>query len=145
MEKDRFVLQVDGKTKSEYRRFVDAVRTGLQLKQEFHRLKLLSLLGGLLISCFAGTYAANAQAPEVVCDQYARSYAAYYGPNGSVVRGAAGGALVGAAIGSFSGRMGRGAAIGAGLGAIFGGARRAAAASNLYNAAYQDCMARNAR
>ena len=41
-----------------------------------------------------------------------------------VAGGAAGGALVGAGIGSLSGKAGRGMAIGAGVGALAGGARR---------------------
>ena len=41
-----------------------------------------------------------------------------------VAKGAAGGALVGAGIGSLSGKAGRGMAIGAGVGALAGGARR---------------------
>jgi hypothetical protein len=41
-----------------------------------------------------------------------------------VVGGAAGGALVGAGIGSLSGKAGRGMAIGAGVGALAGGAKR---------------------
>ncbi len=43
---------------------------------------------------------------------------------GGMLRGAAGGALLGAGIGSISGDAGAGAAIGAGAGALFGGARR---------------------
>lgn len=35
MKNERYVVQVDGKAKSEYGQFVDAVRAGLQLKQEF--------------------------------------------------------------------------------------------------------------
>jgi hypothetical protein len=30
-----FVLQIDGRTKSGHRRFIDALRAGLQLKDEF--------------------------------------------------------------------------------------------------------------
>ena len=41
-----------------------------------------------------------------------------------VAKGAAGGALVGAGIGSLSGKAGRGMAIGAGVGALAGGAKR---------------------
>ena len=41
-----------------------------------------------------------------------------------VAKGAAGGALVGAGIGSLSGKAGRGMAIGAGVGALAGGASR---------------------
>jgi len=41
-----------------------------------------------------------------------------------VAKGTAGGALVGAGIGSLSGKAGRGMAIGAGVGALAGGAKR---------------------
>jgi cell division septation protein DedD len=41
-----------------------------------------------------------------------------------VARGAAGGALVGAGIGSLSGKAGKGAAIGAGVGVLAGGAKQ---------------------
>ena len=41
-----------------------------------------------------------------------------------VAKGAAGGALVGAGIGSLSGKAGRGMSIGAGVGALAGGAKR---------------------
>jgi len=43
---------------------------------------------------------------------------------GGAVRGAAGGALLGAGIGAISGNAGKGAAIGAGVGAVGGGARQ---------------------
>ena len=43
---------------------------------------------------------------------------------GGVLRGAAGGALVGGGIGAIAGDAGKGAAIGAGTGAVVGGARQ---------------------
>jgi uncharacterized protein YcfJ len=43
---------------------------------------------------------------------------------GGAVRGAAGGALLGAGIGAIAGDTGKGAAIGAGVGAVGGGARQ---------------------
>jgi hypothetical protein len=58
-----------------------------------------------------------------------------------MLRGAAGGALLGLGIGSIAGRGGLGAGVGAGFGAIAGGARRQGAAQQMYGAAYQDCMA----
>jgi Glycine zipper len=49
---------------------------------------------------------------------------AYRGPDGSILRGAAGGAALGAVGGAIGGDAGKGAAIGAGVGALFGGMRR---------------------
>lgn len=40
-----FVLQMDGKAKSQHRRFVDALRAGLQLKDQFpqHDIKVRAM------------------------------------------------------------------------------------------------------
>jgi hypothetical protein len=40
-----FVLQMDGKAKSQYRRFVDALRAGLQLRDQFphHDVKVRAI------------------------------------------------------------------------------------------------------
>jgi hypothetical protein len=40
-----FVLQMDGKAKSQHRRFVDALRAGLQLRDEFpqHDIKVRAM------------------------------------------------------------------------------------------------------
>jgi len=46
------------------------------------------------------------------------------GSTGDVVKGGAGGALLGLAIGSLAGEAGKGAAIGVGAGALFGGIRK---------------------
>jgi hypothetical protein len=46
------------------------------------------------------------------------------GSTGDVVKGSAGGALLGLGIGSLAGEAGKGAAIGAGAGALFGGLRK---------------------
>jgi len=46
------------------------------------------------------------------------------GPDGSMLRGAAGGAALGAIGGAIGGDAGKGAAIGAGVGGLFGGFRR---------------------
>lgn len=35
-----FVLQIDGRTKSGHRRFIDALRAGLQLKDQFPQLNI---------------------------------------------------------------------------------------------------------
>jgi len=76
---------------------------------------------------------------------------------GEVVKGGAGGALLGLGIGSLAGEAGKGAAIGAGVGALFGGlhkhrkARQQEAAQqqaqanqqalmNRYNSAKQACL-----
>jgi hypothetical protein len=42
-----FVLQMDGKAKSQHRRFVDALRAGLQLRDEFpqHDIKVRVMQG----------------------------------------------------------------------------------------------------
>ena len=39
---EHFVLQIDGRVKSQHRRFVDALRAGLQLKDQFphHDIKV---------------------------------------------------------------------------------------------------------
>jgi len=39
---ERFVLQMDGRVKSEHRRFIDALRAGLQLRDRFpqHDIKV---------------------------------------------------------------------------------------------------------
>ena len=55
--------------------------------------------------------------------------------------GAAKGSLLGLGIGAIAGGAGLGAAIGAGVGLVAGGVRRQGTAQQMYNAAYQDCMA----
>ena len=81
-------------------------------------------------------------APSPVdCDRYAQDYARNHSRNGQVLRGAGGGALLGAGIGALAGGAGAGAAIGAGVGAITGGVRRTSHASRIYNHAYRECMA----
>jgi hypothetical protein len=44
---ERFVIQIDGRVKSHHRRFVDALREGLQLKDQFphHDIKVRALTG----------------------------------------------------------------------------------------------------
>ncbi|WP_163516344.1 glycine zipper family protein [Gelidibacter japonicus] len=59
------------------------------------------------------------------------------GPDGSAVKGAAGGALVGLAIGSISGDAGKGAAIGAVSGSVLGHRRGAMAKASEQNQANQ--------
>jgi hypothetical protein len=85
------------------------------------------------------------QASPVDCDRYAQEYARTHSRNGQVIRGAGGGALLGAGIGALAGGAGAGAAIGAGVGALTGGVRRGSHASRIYNHAYHECMAGRAR
>src|ERR1700741_4351306 len=86
-----------------------------------------------------------AQPSPVGCDRYAQDYARNHSRNGQVLRGAGGGALLGAGIGALAGGAGAGAAIGAGVGALTGGARRTRHASRIYNHAYHECMAGRAQ
>lgn len=102
--------------------------------------KVLSLIAGLVLVGLCGAEAANAQS-SVDCHEYAVDFARYRSANGQVVRAGAGGALLGGAIGSFSGNFGKGAAIGAGVGLLAGGIRRGASEHRLYEHAYRDCMA----
>ena len=53
--------------------------------------------------------------------------------------------IIGLGIGAATGGAGAGAAIGAGVGLIGGGAKRQKTADQMYNAAYQDCMADRVR
>ena len=87
----------------------------------------------------------RAQPSPVDCDRYAQGYARTHNRNGQVLRGAGGGALLGAGIGALAGGAGAGAAIGAGVGALTGGARRTRHASAIYNHAYHECMAGRAQ
>src|SRR5215472_15175248 len=79
----------------------------------------------------------RAQPSPVDCDRYAQDYARTHSRNGQVLRGAGGGALLGAGIGALAG--GAGAAIGAGVGAFTGGIRRTSHGSRIYNHAFPNC------
>ena len=105
--------------------------------------KALFLAGGLAVLGMLGAEKLRAQPSPVDCDRYAQDYARNHSRNGQVLRGAGGGALLGAGIGALAG--GAGAAIGAGVGALTGGARRTRHASRLYNHAYHECMAGRAQ
>ena len=69
---------------------------------------------------------------------------------GEILKGAAGGALLGLGVGAIAGDAGTGAAIGAGTGALFGGIRKqqkkekqadtAAAGQDAYNRAFGACL-----
>ena len=97
------------------------------------------LLSGL--ASFETAQAASATA----CDAYARNYSQNSSHQGQVLKGGVVGSLVGLGIGAATGGAGVGAAIGAGVGAIGGGAKRQKTADQMYNAAYQDCMADRVR
>jgi len=90
------------------------------------------------------TAAADAQS-AVRCDNYARSFAERNSRQGQVLGSTAVGSLVGLGIGAIAGGAGVGAAIGAGVGLIGGGARRQSTFQQMYNAAFQDCMAGRTR
>jgi hypothetical protein len=112
--------------------------------------KVLFLIGGIAVFGLLGAEKLRAQptpvAPSPVdCDRYAQEYARTHSRNGQVLRGAGGGALLGAGIGALAGGAGAGAAIGAGVGALTGGVRRTSHASRIYNHAYHECMAGRAR
>ncbi len=91
---------------------------------------------GMLIYPAKGQTAEQQQKDEFECHQWAIQQTGYdptkaqQAPQqqttqrGGAVRGAAGGALLGAGIGAIAGDTGKGAAIGAGVGAVGGGARK---------------------
>jgi len=105
--------------------------------------KVLFVVGGIAVLGMVGAEKLCAQPSPVDCDRYAQDYARNHSRNGQVLRGAGGGALLGAGIGALAG--GAGAGIGAGVGALTGGARRTRHASRLYNHAYHECMAGRAQ
>jgi hypothetical protein len=107
--------------------------------------KVLFLAGGIAVLGMLGAEKLRAQPSPADCDWYAQQYARNHSRNGQVLRGAGGGALLGAGIGALAGGAGAGAAIGAGVGALTGGARRTSHASRLYNHAFHECMAGRAR
>jgi hypothetical protein len=107
--------------------------------------KVLFVVGGVALLGMLGVQKLRAQPSPVDCDRYAQDYARNNSRNGQVLRGAGGGALLGAGIGALAGGVGTGAAIGAGVGALTGGVRRSSHASRLYNHAYHECMAGRAR
>ena len=92
---------------------------------------------GMIVYPAKGQSAEQQQKDEFACHQWAVQQTGYdptktqQAPQQQttqsgrpVAKGAAGGALVGAGIGSLSGKAGRGMAIGAGVGALAGGSRR---------------------
>jgi uncharacterized protein YcfJ len=107
--------------------------------------KVLLVVGWIVLLGMLGAEKLHAQPSPVDCDRYAQEYARNHSRDGQVIRGAGGGALLGAGIGALAGGAGAGAAIGAGVGALTGGARRTRHASRLYNHAYHECMAGRAQ
>jgi hypothetical protein len=107
--------------------------------------KVLFVVAGMTVLGILSSDYLHAQPSPVDCDRYAQEYARNHSRNGQVIRGAGGGALLGAGIGALAGGAGAGAAIGAGVGALTGGARRTRHASRIYNHAYHECMAGRAR
>ena len=91
---------------------------------------------GMMIYPAKGQSAEQQQKDEFECHQWAVQQTGYdptkaqQAPQqqttrkGGAVRGAAGGALLGAGIGAIAGDTGKGAAIGAGVGAVGGGAKQ---------------------
>jgi hypothetical protein len=107
--------------------------------------KVLLVVAGVTVLGMRSSENLRAQPSPVDCDRYAQEYARNHSRNGQVLRGAGGGALLGAGIGALAGGAGAGAAIGAGVGALTGGARRTRHASRIYNHAYHECMAGRAQ
>src|SRR5215813_530377 len=107
--------------------------------------KVLVVVGGVAVLGMLGAEQLRAQPSPVDCDRYAQEYARTHSRNGQVLRGAGGGALLGAGIGALAGGAGAGAAIGAGVGALTGGVRRTSHASRVYDHAYRECMAGRAQ
>src|SRR5262249_59098535 len=103
--------------------------------------KVLVVVGGVAVLGMLGAEQLRAQPSPVDCDRYAQEYARTHSRNGQVLRGAGGGALLGAGIGAVAGGAGAGAAGGAGVGALTGGVRHTSHASRIYNHAYRECMA----
>lgn len=101
------------------------------------RSALVITLGLIL----ATTNGASAQVSAVACDNYANNYAQQASRKGQLLGGAAAGSLVGLGVGALFAASGVGAAIGATVGLIGGGAVRHQREQEIYNAAYQDCLA----
>lgn len=107
--------------------------------------KAFFVVAGVALLGMLSTGTLRAQPSPADCDRYAQDYARNHSRNGQVLRGAGGGALLGAGIGALAGGAGAGAAIGASVGALTGGVRRTRHASRIYNHAYHECMAGRAQ
>ena len=101
-----------------------------------------TVLSLLLMAALETASTAQSTSPSaIMCDSFARDYAANTSRQGQVLGGAAKGSLLGLGIGALAGASGVGAAIGATVGAIGGGTRRQSTGQRMYEVAYQDCMA----
>ena len=94
------------------------------------------MLFSFTLFVFATVEIVPAQSPAD-CDAYARNEA---NRSGSVVGGAAVGAVGGAAFGAIVGDNRKAARRGAALGAVVGGGSRAHSKSQIQQRAYDDCM-----
>jgi len=94
------------------------------------------MLFSFMVFVFATVVTVPAQSPAD-CDAYARNEA---NRSGSIVGGAARGAVGGAVFGAIVGDSSRSARRGAGLGAVVGGASQAHSKSQIQQRAYDDCM-----
>jgi hypothetical protein len=95
------------------------------------------ILFSLTVFVLATMGTVHAQSPAD-CDAYARNEASR---SGSMLGGAARGAVGGAAFGAIVGDSSKAAKRGAALGGVVGGARQAASQNNIHQRAYDDCMA----
>jgi hypothetical protein len=100
---------------------------------------------GLVGAAVLWSSVVHAQGSAAACDRYAENYANGHASSGQVLGGAAVGSLFGAGIGAIFGGAGAGAAIGATLGAVGGGKKQSVSYSNVYDAAFRDCMAGRVR
>jgi hypothetical protein len=99
------------------------------------------MLFSFTLFVFATVEIVPAQSPAD-CDAYARNEA---NRSGSVVGGAAVGALGGAGFGAIVGDSSKAAKRGAALGAVVGGVRNAGAKNSVHQRAYDDCMSGRVR
>src|SRR6516165_9805948 len=103
--------------------------------------KVLFVVGGIAVLGMVGAEKLCAQPSPVDCDRYAQDYARNHSRNGQVLRGAGGGALLGAGIGALAGGAGAGGACGAVAALPPGGPGRPRQASQLDNHANNEGLA----
>jgi predicted lipid-binding transport protein (Tim44 family) len=109
------------------------------------RKKITAISCGVTLALVV-TSTASAQLPAphysaVACDSYANSYAQRTSRQGQLLGGAAAGSLAGLAVGSLFAASGVGAVVGLTAGLLGGGAIRHQREQEIYQAAYQDCLA----
>ena len=92
--------------------------------------------GTILTVLCAAAFTARAGAPADCAAEADRASRNHTSVVGGAVRGAAGGAVIGAVVGGNSRGAGRGAAIGA----VVGGARQGYRKNNTYQSVYDSCM-----